>query len=163
MKAEKIRTLIAASVLATGLLAGLPAQAADGVKAGFLTCHVASGWGFIFASTRDLSCSYSPDSNQVAYGYLGHISKFGVDIGYTRSGVMVWAVFAPTRDIGPEALTGDYAGVTGGATVGVGADANVLVGGSNKTISLQPLSIEGNQGLNVAAGIAAISLHYQQQ
>ena len=80
-----------------------------------------------------------------------------------QGGVLVWAVFAPTANLAPGALNGNYIGATGSATVGVGAGANVLVGGSNSTISLQPVSIEGNTGLNVAAGVASISLHYQPQ
>src|SRR5262249_19810149 len=95
--------------------------------------------------------------------YAGSINKFGVDIGYTEGGVLVWGVFAPSSNLGPGALSGNYVGATGSATVGVGAGANVLVGGSNRTISLQPVSFEGNTGLNVAAGIGAINLRYQPQ
>ncbi|MBS0642296.1 MAG: DUF992 domain-containing protein, partial [Proteobacteria bacterium] len=93
--------------------------------------------------------------------YKGSISKFGVDIGYLQSGVLAWAVLSPSTDIAPNALAGDYGGLTANATAGVGAGANLLIGGSTKTISLQPLSVEGNQGFNVAAGIAAISLTYE--
>ena len=85
-------------------------------------------------------------------------SKFGVDIGYTNGGVLIWGVFAPTTNMARGALAGSYAGATGSATVGVGVGANVLIGGSNRSISLQPVSIEGNTGLNVAAGIGAITL-----
>ena len=81
-----------------------------------------------------------------------------MDIGYLNAAVMVWAVFAPTADLKPGSLAGDYAGVSGSATVGVGVGANVLVGGSNNSFSLQPVSIEGSTGLNVAAGIASMSL-----
>lgn len=144
------------------LAAGAPAQAdTSGVKAGILTCNVSSGWGFVFGSSRDLKCHYSPRSG-VDYHYSGKISKFGVDIGYLSGGVIVWAVIAPTTEVAPGDLAGHYGGVTGGASVGVGASANVLIGGSSKTISLQPLSIEGNNGLNVAAGIAEITLRFQQ-
>jgi hypothetical protein len=91
--------------------------------------------------------------------YKGKISKFGVDIGYLNSAVLVWAVLAPTADaITPAALRGDYIGATGSATVGVGAGANVLVGGMHNSFTLQPVSIEGNTGLNVAAGVAALKL-----
>jgi hypothetical protein len=72
---------------------------------------------------------------------------------------MVWAVLAPTSNPGPGSLAGTYVGVTGSATVGAGA--NVLVGGSGNSISLQPLSIEGNTGLNVAGGIAEMTLTFQ--
>jgi hypothetical protein len=161
MKTKTLPKILAANILALGLL-GVPAAHAEpvGVKVGMLNCNVASGWGFIFESTRDVNCTYAPKSG-VAFHYAGHISKFGVDIGYVQGGVMIWEIFAPGTDIGPDALSGEYAGVTGGASVGVGVDANVLVGGSNKAISLQPVSLEGNEGLNVAAGIAALHLKYQ--
>ena len=140
---------------------GSSAQAAPhGVKVGTLTCHVASGWGFVFGSSRDLRCSFRPNHHQ-GERYSGSISKFGVDLGYTEDGVILWAVFAPSSDVRAGALQGDYAGVTAGATVGVGVGAHVLIGGLDKSIALQPLSVEGNEGLNVAAGIGSISLRYE--
>ena len=147
-----------------GLAIGVaqPAWAQGGVRVGTLSCNVASGWGFVFGSSKSLHCSFTPAPGRAEF-YAGTINKFGVDIGYTQGGVLVWAVFAPSANIGPGALAGNYVGATGSATVGVGAGANVLVGGSNRTISLQPLSLEGNTGLNVAAGIGSISLRYQPQ
>jgi hypothetical protein len=137
-----------------------PAQAAThGVKVGTLTCGVASGWGFVFGSSKDLRCVFR-QSNKRNVHYEGSISKFGVDVGYTEGGVLIWAVVAPTSDMRQGALSGDYAGVSAGATVGIGVGANVLVGGFDKSISLQPLSVSGNRGLNVAAGIGSISLKY---
>jgi hypothetical protein len=154
-----IRLAAGAAILLAGAVAmGSGARADDaGVKAGQLTCNVASGWGFVFGSSRSLRCTYSPKPG-VNEHYTGRISKFGVDIGYTQAGVIVWVVVAPTTDLAPGALAGHYGGVTAGATVGAGLGANVLIGGSNKSIALQPLSLEGNQGLNIAAGIAEIAL-----
>jgi len=93
--------------------------------------------------------------------YVGAINKFGVDIGYLQGGVIVWTVVAPTANLAPGSLSGTYAGATGSATVGVGVGANVLVGGSGNSIALQPISIEGTTGLNVAAGIAEMTLTFQ--
>ena len=89
--------------------------------------------------------------------YVGSISKFSLDLGATSGGQMVWAVFAPTS-LPFGALAGDYAGATAEATVGAGLGANALVGGSNRTVALQPLSVQGQTGLNVAAGVAGLSL-----
>jgi len=156
---KKVGLAIGAIGLAAGLAAqGTPAQA-QGVRVGTLSCNVAGGWGFVFGSSKALHCSFSPASGQPDH-YNGTISKFGVDVGYTKEGVLVWAVLAPTTNVAPGALAGSYGGATASATAGVGAGANLLVGGSNQTISLQPLSIEGNTGLNVAAGIAAITLRH---
>ena len=159
----KLAMTIAALAVAGGILAsGQPARAQGGVQVGTLSCHVSGGWGFVFGSSKALRCTLARAGGRPE-NYAGSINKFGVDIGYTRGGVLVWGVFAPTANLAPGALSGNYVGASGSATVGVGVGANVLIGGSNRTISLQPLSIEGNTGLNVAAGIGSISLRYQPQ
>jgi len=129
------------------------------VRAGYLTCHVASGWGFVFGSSRDVKCAYALQPGYTEY-YTGSITKFGADIGYLSSGVMVWAVLAPTNNLGQGALAGHYAGATASVAAGVGAGANVLIGGFKNSIALQPISIEGQNGLNIAAGVAALALHF---
>src|SRR5436190_15849632 len=141
---------------------GTPALAQANVQVGTLTCNVAAGWGFVFGSSKAVRCTFARGGGRPEH-YAGSINKFGVDIGYTQGGVLVWGVFAPSGGVAPGALTGNYVGANGSATVGVGAGANVLVGGSNRTIALQPVSLEGNTGLNVAAGIGSISLRYQTQ
>jgi hypothetical protein len=139
----------------------LPAQAADyTVKTGYLTCHEASGWGFIFGSSRQLRCSYSSNGGRVEY-YGGSITKFGADIGYLKSAVILWAVAATTKDLKPGALEGHYGGASASLTLGVGAGANVLVGGFDQSIALQPVSVEGQNGLNVAAGVGELNLKYR--
>lgn len=149
--------------LTFGIVAnGIPALAQANVQVGTLTCNVAGGWGFVFGSSKSVRCTFARAGGRPEH-YAGTINKFGVDIGYTQGGVLVWGVFAPSESLAPGALSGNYVGATGSATVGVGAGANVLVGGSNRTISLQPVSVEGNTGLNVAAGIASITLRYQPQ
>ena len=158
---RKIRLLAGVAIAAGALSFAGGAQAAPhGVKVGTLTCDVASGWGFIFGSSKDLHCSFAPQRAPMGEHYEGTINKYGVDIGYTAGGVIVWAVFAPSSDLRHGALQGDYAGATASATAGVGVGANVLLGGFDRSIALQPLSIEGNTGLNVAAGIGNISLKY---
>ena len=149
----------AAGLAAASLMTAGAAQAAPhGVRVGDLTCNVASGWGFVFGSSKDLHCTFRGNGHHEHY--VGSISKFGVDIGYTEGGVLVWAVVAPTSDVRPGALQGGYGGATASAAFGVGLGANVLVGGLQKSIALQPLSVVGNTGLNVAAGIGAINLQY---
>jgi hypothetical protein len=156
------KSLAAAAGTLLVLLSGVAAHAQGGVQVGTLTCNVAGGWGFVFGSSKEVRCTFARAGGRPEH-YAGSINKFGVDIGYTQGGVLVWGVFAPTANVAPGALSGNYVGATGSATVGVGAGANVLVGGSNRTISLQPVSIEGNTGLNVAAGIGSINLRYQPQ
>jgi hypothetical protein len=136
-----------------------PAHAA-GVKVGVLTCNVDSGWGYILGSSKDIRCNYVPNRGAGEH-YDGSISKVGVDVGYTKGGVIIWDVIAPSSSMRPGALEGGYGGVTASATVGVGVGANVLLGGFDKSIALQPISIEGNTGLNVAAGIGALDLKFE--
>jgi Protein of unknown function (DUF992) len=153
------RVAIAIGALTLVLSAlGVAAPAhAQGVRAGVLNCNVSSGFGFIFGSSRSLNCTFSGAGGREEH-YVGTINRFGVDIGYIHGGVLVWTVVAPTTTPAPCALAGNFGGATAQATAGVGVGANVLIGGSANSISLQPLSIEGTTGLNVAAGIASMTL-----
>lgn len=150
---------ITAAAVAAAFIAGpltAPAFADSGVNVGSLNCKVSGGSGFIFGSTKTISCIFSrPDGT--AERYKGEINKYGVDLGFTEGAYMVWAVFAPGQ-VKKGALAGKYVGVSGQASVGLGLGANVLLGGSNDQIALQPASIEGVQGLNVAAGFGELTL-----
>ncbi len=133
------------------------AQRAERTKAGTLNCDISAGVGVIIASKKRVTCMFTPSLRGPREVYVGNISKFGLDLGATSGGEMVWAVYAPTsRRFG--ALAGHYVGAAAEATVGAGAGANVLVGGSNRTVSLQPVSVQGQAGLNVAAGVAELTL-----
>jgi Protein of unknown function (DUF992) len=162
----RTRNLLGAAITVVAIALCAPsAHAAEHkmtVRAGYLTCHVASGWGFIFGSSRTVKCAYTRDKDYTEY-YTGSITKFGADIGYLSSAVMLWAVVAPTTNLGEGALAGHYGGATASVALGVGAGANALVGGFKKSIALQPVSIEGQNGLNVAAGIASLSLKFDEK
>ena len=156
---RSISMLLGATTLVVVGAAVAMAQTAaprSGVNVGSLNCRVSGGMGFIFGSSKDLDCLLAR-TDGVAERYVGTINKYGIDIGFTKEAHIIWLVFAPGA-IGAGALAGDYGGATAGAAVGVGVGANVLVGGSNKQIALQPVSVEGSVGLNVAAGIAAVTL-----
>lgn len=153
------QALIVAAVFALALSAAPKASAENNVKAGYLSCHVASGFGIIFGSSRELNCTYTPVKGEPE-NYTGEINKFGADIGYLHSGVILWEVLAPANtQVG--AIAGHYSGGTAGATLGVGVGVHALFGGMHGSIALQPISIEGNNGLNVAAGVATMNLEYQ--
>jgi hypothetical protein len=148
-------------ILSVGLLSlALMATAADaksGVKMGVLSCEVEGGAGFIIGSSKGVDCVYEPASGGRREHYSGSIGKLGVDIGVTGRTVLAWAVFAPGK-VNKGALRGSYSGVSAEATVGVGLGANVLVGGFKKGINLQPISVQGQTGLNIAAGVASLRL-----
>lgn len=136
------------------------AAAQTTVAIGSLTCGVEGGASFIIGSTRELRCVFSASGNREdGERYIGRIRKFGLDIGVTGRTVLSWAVVAPSREYGPGALAGYYVGAAADASVGLGGGANVLVGGSGNTISLQPLSVQGQKGLNAAVAVASIELH----
>ena len=143
------------------MLAAVPFQAgtaqAQRARTGVLNCDVSGGIGLIIGSQRTVNCLFTPDVPGPQEGYFGTITKFGLDVGATAGGSMIWAVYADTSR-GYGFLAGDYAGASGEATVAVGLGANVLVGGSNRTVALQPLSIQGQVGLNLALGVASLSI-----
>src|ERR1700757_2482057 len=123
---KNFRLMLGAAALAIGAVAfaGSADAAPHGVKVGTLTCNVASGWGFVFGSSKDLHCTFRGNRTGGGEHYTGTISKFGVDIGYTEGGVLVWGVFAPTSDMRKGALAGDYVGASAQATVAGGAGAH---------------------------------------
>jgi len=148
-----------ASLVVAGALGIGSAQAAqNGVKAGYLNCQVAGTVSFVFGSSRDVTCLYRPSGANRVDRYHGEIKKYGVDIGFYNNGVIIWAVLAPTSDVGPGALAGDYGGVSADVAAGYGVGANALIGGGHKSIALQPVSVEGVQGLNIAGGIGVLNL-----
>ena len=156
------RSLSAFAALAVVAAVALPvptmAQAPDRTKAGTLTCDISAGIGLIIASKKDVTCMFTPSQAGPREVYTGSISKFGLDVGATSGGEMIWAVFAPSdRKFG--ALAGNYGGASAEATVGAGLGANVLIGGSNRTVTLQPVSVTGQMGLNLAVGVAGLELH----
>jgi Protein of unknown function (DUF992) len=134
------------------------AQAAGGVKVGVLSCKIEGGVGLIIGSSKRAVCVFRPASGARAERYRGSIGKLGVDIGVTNQTVLGWAVFAPGK-VKRGSLRGNYSGVSAEATAIVGLGANVLVGGFNRGINLQPISLQAQTGLNIAAGVASLSLN----
>jgi hypothetical protein len=152
---------VAGIAVAAGLAWNVPSLLAQPkaphIEAGVLSCRVAGGVGFVFGSTRNLNCVWSMPGGRHER-YFGVINRFGIDVGGTVEAQIGWAVLTTTTTYGPGALKGTYAGVGAEASVGLGLGANVLVGGSLSGIALQPLSVSAQQGINIAAGIAALEL-----
>jgi hypothetical protein len=131
---------------------------AQQVRAGLLTCDVSAGIGLIITSQKQVSCVFAPDRPDIMReDYDGSITKYGLDLGVSGGGILVWAVFTGTV-AGPGFLAGDYVGVSGEASLGAGLGANVLIGGSNRTVTLQPISVSAQIGINIAVGVAALHL-----
>lgn len=148
---------MAVAVTGAALVLAPLAAHGQGIAVGSLTCDISGGIGFIIASQKAVNCLFRPSYPGPVESYYGTISKIGIDIGATAGGQMIWAVYAPTS-LPADALAGGYAGATAEATIAAGLGANVLVGGNNRTVALQPLSVQGQIGLNVAIGVAELQL-----
>ena len=134
-----------------------PAIAQSRVEVGVLECSGTTS-SFIVGSVTELRCVFRQAGGARPDPYTATIRRLGVDIGINETTVISWTVFAPTRQIGPGELAGGYGGVSAGASVGVGVGANALVGGSNNTFALQPVSLQGQTGVSIAGGIAGLEL-----
>jgi hypothetical protein len=147
---------IAATLVAT--FAGANAQQPmQRVQVGVLECRGGASIGFIVGSVTNLGCVLRVDG-MPEDRYVATIRKVGVDLGITQETALAWGVYAPVARLGPGDLSGNYAGAQGSASVGVGVGGNALVGGSNNSIALQPLSVQGQVGLSVAAGLESLEL-----
>jgi len=152
------RTTILASIAAAMLMASyVTADAQQRVQVGVLECRGGASVGFIVGSVTNLGCVLRGDG-MPEDRYVAVIQKVGLDIGITEETALAWNVFAPVKRLTPGDLAGQYAGADASATIGLGAGGNVLVGGSNRSIALQPLSVQGGVGLSVAAGLESLEL-----
>jgi hypothetical protein len=154
------RLTILAGIAITMLVApftGANAQQPARVQIGILECRGGASIGFIVGSVTHLGCVLRVDG-MPEDRYVATIRKVGVDLGITQESALAWGVFAPVKYLGPGDLSGNYAGAQGSAAIGVGAGGNVLVGGSNNSIALQPLSLQGQVGLSIAAGLESLEL-----
>src|SRR3954462_2749786 len=149
--------LAAAAVpLLASWIAGAYAQQSR-VQVGILECRGGASVGFIVGSVTNLGCVLRADG-MPEDRYVATIRKVGLDLGITQESALAWGVFAPVARLGPGGLSGDYVGAQGSATLGVGVGGNVLVGGSDNSIALQPLSVQGQVGVSIAAGLESLEL-----
>ena len=148
---------IAATLLVVSFTAAQAQQPTQRVQVGVLECRGGASIGFIVGSVTNLGCVLRAEGLPEDR-YIATIRKVGLDLGITQESALAWGVFAPVARLGPGELAGDYAGVQGSAAIGVGVGGNVLIGGSNNTIALQPLSLQGQVGLSIAAGLESLEL-----
>ena len=155
------RLLLATLALAAMLSVPAAAQAPQSwTQVGSLSCKVNPNIGFIIVGHQPMECLFTPNTQSPPQAYDGAINTVGLNVGISAGGVLGWAVFAPTTGVPAGALAGDYVGVSGDIGIGVGAGANVLLGGSGRTIALQPLSLQGSVALNVVLGVSSLKLRW---
>ncbi len=153
-----IAALLSALSVATLPASSVMAQTPQGTKAGVLTCKLSPSIGLIIGSRQRMSCRYDPNGGGPPEFYTGVMNNIGLDIGITAGGALAWGVIAPTAGPTRGALAGTYVGASGAIGAGVGVGANVLMGGSNRSIALQPLSVEGSVGINLSLGVSGLTL-----
>ena len=151
------RRALACAFLAV-LFGPATAQAQMPLRFGGLTCSTGPRVGLVLGSRQDMRCVFVANATGQQYVYTGTIRRLGVDIGVTRGGTLFWAVFARNSQIGRGTLRGSYVGASGNVAVGLGLGAKVLIGGLRRTITLQPLSVGGQIGLNLALGVTELRL-----
>lgn len=156
-----VRYLLVAIVAVLSFADVAPAQAQDGQRVGLLTCRLAPSVGLIIGSRQRMDCRFTPSQGGPVERYFGSVTRFGLDLGITVGGVMNWAVIARTTRIGRGALAGNFVGASGDIALGLGVGANVLVGGSRRSVMLQPLSVSGQAGINLAVGVAGLTLRFR--
>ena len=155
------RSIVLAGLAATVLVASFAAanaqQPMQRVQIGVLECRGGASVGFVVGSVTNLGCVLRAEG-MPEDRYVATIRKVGLDLGITQESALAWGVFAPVAQLGPGGLSGNYVGAQGSATLGIGVGGNVLVGGSANSIALQPLSVQGQVGLSVAAGLESLEL-----
>jgi hypothetical protein len=153
--------IIRAGLSALAILLALgatPASAQSIPQTGTLSCNLGPSVGLIVGSRQHMKCVFTNSKTGQREFYNGRIGRLGLDIGIQAGGKMVWGVYAKTTQLAPRALVGDYVGASGEIGLGVGVGAHALVGGSHRTVALQPLSLEGSVGVNLALGVARLAL-----
>jgi hypothetical protein len=157
MRRVNVLAVITATLLTASVDAADAQRPAQRVQVGVLECRGGASIGFIVGSVTNLGCVLRVDGVPPDY-YVAVIQKVGIDIGITEKTALAWNVFSPVARLGRGDLAGTYAGADASAAVGLGLGGNVLVGGSNNSIALQPLSVQGEVGLSVAAGLEGLEL-----
>ena len=154
-----LRVIVSLTALLT-LTLPLAAQSPNWVKVGGLGCTMSPTIGLLVVSEQKLNCRFTPDGPYPPENYTGTMGTVGIDVGVIGGGLLAWAVVMPTQGPPHGALAGTYGGASGSIAAGVGVGANVLLGGSGRSVMLQPISVEGSVGIEVTLGVAALTLQW---
>jgi len=149
---------IASCFIALGTVPGA-AYASESTKIGTLECFVAEGAGYVVGSSRDISCTLLSNDDEPIETYIGELTKYGVDIGFSGETIMLWSVFVPKdKTYLPGSLGGNFAGASASASLSFGLGASVLIGGLGENFALQPIRVNKQKGINIALGITRMEL-----
>ena len=159
---SKNLTVIASLAALFALASPLPAQSPNWVKVGGLGCTMSPTIGLLVVGAQNLNCKFTPDGPYPPENYTGTMGTVGIDVGVIGGGLLAWGVYMPTQGPPQGALAGTYGGASGDIAVGVGVGANVLLGGSGRSVMLQPISVEGSVGIDITLGVSALTLQWMQ-
>ena len=157
---SKILRVVASLTALLTLTSPLLAQSQDWVKVGGLSCSMAPTIGLLVVSEQKLNCKFTPDGSYPPENYTGTMGTVGIDVGVIGGGLLAWAVYMPTQGPPQGSLAGTYGGASGDIALGVGVGANVLLGGSGRSVMLQPISVEGSVGIDITLGVSALTLQW---
>ena len=155
---SKNLTVIASLAALVAFASPLPAQSPNWVKVGGLGCTMSPSIGLLVVGTQNLNCKFTPDGPYPPENYTGTMGTVGIDVGVIGGGLLAWGVYMPTQGPPQGALAGTYGGASGDIAVGVGVGANVLLGGSGRSVMLQPISVEGSVGIDITLGVSTLTL-----
>jgi hypothetical protein len=164
MKQRFNRSALAMVAILAGALFGTFADVAKAqdpnatTRTGTLTCEGQPDLGLIVGSIEKLTCKYTPTEGAPVTQYAGTIGRIGLDLGIRGPSVLIWGVLATSTQIPGDALLGEFFGVAADASLGFGAGAQILVGGTAQSLVLQPLSVQGQMGINIAVSVASLTL-----
>jgi hypothetical protein len=159
---SRLRIVPVLAALAVAWILPAAAQAPQGTAAGVLNCRLAPSIGLIIGSQQRMTCRFTPNGPYPPEIYIGVMNSIGLDLGITAGGAMAWGVVTPNSGPMRGKLAGKYVGASGAIGLGVGVGANALIGGSNRSVSLQPLSVEGTVGINLSLGVSGLTLTLAQ-
>ena len=152
-------TVFALAALTAGALgASRLASAQYKVELGTLECSSPGNIGLILGSKKSYTCRFVSIDGKHSEPYAATVLRIGLDVGITGKTEMVWSVLSTGKALRPGMLTGAYVGAAADVSVGVGAGAKLLVGGSRRSITLQPLSVQAQTGVNLAVGVAEMTI-----
>ena len=154
-----LKVIVSVTALLT-LTSPLFAQSSNWVKVGGLSCSMSPTIGLLVVSEQKLNCTFTPSGPYPPEHYTGTMGTVGIDVGVIGGGLLAWAVYMPTQGPPQGSLAGTYGGASGSIAAGVGVGANVLLGGSGRSVMLQPISVEGSVGVEVTLGVAALTLQW---
>jgi hypothetical protein len=146
-----------APIAGAALALSLAGPALANTQLGMLKCDTSIGIGEILVRKQTMTCVFTHSDGKTE-NYTGKVHQFGIEIGEVKEGHLAWAVFAASPATGTGLLAGKYGGVDASVAAGIGLGADVLVGGTGEALSLQPLAVEGEPGIGIAAGVEQIEL-----